>query len=320
MKQTAVGIDIRKSSMKIASIDRRGEILVLKNYPYSDDITVPKLLDLIEVGFTELKKQITSDVLIRGVGVSAPNGNYFKGTIDNPPNLPFKGIIPMEEYLRERLNQRLVLISNDANAAALGELIYGGAKGLSHFVSITARQGLGSGIVINRDILLGVDGYAGELGHIKMPGSQRQCSCGQVGCLETYISNQGVCRTALSLLAENQQVSELRQWTPHNIDLIKILGAAKRHDAIATDALRKTFCLLGKTLADVTALFRPEKIFLQGQMFSRLEAFMPDLHQAYEKNLFSGAPGPTEILVSQLPLNHAEILGASALVWKELGY
>jgi len=243
-------------------------------------------------------------------------GNINKGTIEYPANLPWKGIIPLAGLFR-RHTDLPVVATNDGNAAAVGEMVYGGARGMKNFVVITLGTGLGSGFVIDGKLVYGHDGFAGELGHtaIRPEPSNRECGCGQKGCLETYVSATGLKRTMLKIMADSIQPSELRKYSFDELDAELIHEAAKRGDVLAKRAFEQTGKMLGFKLADVVAHTNPEAIFLFGGLALAKELIFGPAKEFMEVNLLHIYKGKVKLLPSQLSTQNAAVLGASSLIW-----
>jgi len=317
-RQLAVGIDIGGTNTVFGFVDREGNILAedrLKTTHYEEaEVYVAALYEKIMV--TRLK--ITDDNEIVGFGIGAPMGNINKGTIEYPANLPWKGITPLAD-LFGRHTDLPVVVTNDANAAAVGEMIYGGAKNMKNFVVITLGTGLGSGFVIDGKLLYGHDGFAGELGHITIrPGqSNRECDCGKKGCLETYVSATGLKRTLLKIMADSIQPSELRKYSFDELDAEMIHEAAKRGDILAKRAFEHTGRMLGFKLADVVAHTNPEAIFLFGGLALAKELIFEPAREYMEENLLYIYKGKVKLLPSELSTRNAAVLGASSLIWSQ---
>jgi len=315
-KGLVVGIDIGGTNTIYGFIDRDGNILAedrLKTSYYDEaEVYVAALYEKIMV----THKKIADDAEILGFGIGAPMGNINKGTIEYAANLPWKGIIPLAEIFK-RHTPLPVVVTNDANAAAVGEMIYGGAKEMKNFVVITLGTGLGSGFVIDGKLLYGHDGFAGELGHIaiKPGGSKRECDCGKKGCLETYVSATGLKRTLLKIMADSIESSDLRNHSFNELDAEMIHEAAKRGDHIAKKAFQYTGKILGYKLADVVAHTNPEAIFLFGGLALAKELIFDPAREFMEGNLLHIYKGKVKLLPSQLSTQNAAVLGASSLIW-----
>ena len=254
---------------------------------------------------------------MQGIGIGAPNGNYYLGTIEYAPNLLWKGVIPFADMLKKIFNVPVVL-TNDANAAALGEMIYGSAKSMKDFIVVTLGTGLGSGIVVNGRVVYGHDGFAGEMGHLTAVDNGRLCGCGRKGCLEAYASATGIKKTVCELLAKRNEDSTLRKINLETLTAKEISKAAEKGDTIALKAFEITGEFLGKSLADTVALFSPEAVFLFGGLANAGELIFKPTKDYMEKNLMPIFRDKVKILPSGLTQTNAAVMGASGLIWKEI--
>lgn len=255
---------------------------------------------------------------LAGIGIGAPNGNYYRGTIEDPPNLPW-GQVDVRAAMA-RYWDVPVAVTNDANAAALGELVSGDGKGMRDFIVITLGTGLGTGIVVNGELVHGHSGFAGEIGHtIAEPGG-RLCGCGLRGCLETYASATGLLLTAKERLAASPDSSLLRDRALDALTSKDVHAAALEGDPIALEAFNLTGAILGRKLAEAVAHTSPEAIFLFGGLTSAGELLFEPTRRALDENLFHVFRGTVKLLPSSVPLGQAAILGASALIWRELDH
>jgi glucokinase len=318
-EKLVVGIDIGGTNTVYGFVDRSGNIV-------AGDQVVTTHYDEPEVFVAALyeKMMITShkighDIEILGYGIGAPMGNINKGTIEYPADLPWKGIIPLADIF-SRHTSLPVIVTNDANAAAVGEMVYGGAREMRNFVVITLGTGLGSGFVVDGRLVYGHDGFAGEIGHTSIrPGlSNRDCGCGRKGCLETYVSATGLKRTVLKIMADRLDDSELRRYSFDELDSRKIYEAAKRGDPIALEAFEHTGAMLGYKLADVVAHTNPEAIFLFGGLALARELIFEPAKKHMEQNLLYIYRDRVKLLPSELSTQNAAVLGASSLVWSTL--
>jgi glucokinase len=317
-EKIVVGIDIGGTNTVFGFVDREGHILAedsIGTYHYEEpEVFVAALYEKIMVTVPKTGR----DVEILGYGIGAPMGNINKGTIEYPADLPWKGIIPLAEIFR-RHTSLPVIVTNDANAAAVGEMIYGGARGMKNFVVITLGTGLGSGFVVDGKLVYGHDGFAGEIGHtVIRPGqSNRDCGCGRKGCLETYVSATGIKRTVLKILADKLEPSELRKYSFEELDAKKIYEAARRGDPIALRAFEHTGAMLGFKLADVVAHTNPEAIFLFGGLALAKELIFEPAREHMENNLLHIYRDKVKLLPSELSTQNAAVLGASSLIWAD---
>ena len=254
---------------------------------------------------------------VKGIGVGAPNANYYTGNIEHAANLPWKGIIPFAEVMSNKFGVPVAL-TNDANAAAIGEMTYGAARGMKDFIMITLGTGVGSGIVSNGHLIYGHDGFAGELGHVIIRRENgRQCGCGSKGCLETYTSATGVARTAREFLeTRSNEDSLLRKIALESITSKDVFDAAQDGDQIAKDVFAFTGQVLGEALADFVKFSSPEAIILFGGLAKSGDLLMKPLRQSMEDNLMPIFKGKVKLLFSEMKDADAAILGASALAWE----
>lgn len=289
-----------------------GRIMDRANIPTNEyyDITlyVNDIADAIKKMM--YKNNVTA---IDGIGIGAPNGNYYTGSIEGATNLNFKGNVNLREEMKKHFDVNVV-VSNDANAAVFGEYIYGGAKGLKHVIMFTLGTGVGSGIIIDGRLVLGSTGGAGELGHsVIIPGG-RQCNCGLKGCLETYTSARGICRTALELIEKHTDYNGILRTIPTDKLTSKMVGdAAKEGDPVALETFDNVGYLLGVAMANACSFSAPEAIFLMGGPVKAGEVLLKPLRKYFEENLLFTFKGKVEIKVSQLDDNDVAILGAAAL-------
>lgn len=318
-KSVAVGIDIGGTNTVFGFVDRSGNILgedTIKTSHYEDvEVFVAALYEKILV----TKEKIGNGVEVNGFGIGAPMGNINKGTIEHAADLQWKGIIPLADLFK-RHTDLPVIVTNDANAAAVGEMIYGGAREMKNFVVITLGTGLGSGFVIDGKLVYGHDGFAGEIGHTAIrPGpSNRDCGCGRKGCLETYVSATGLKRSLLKIMADSNAPSELRQYSFDELDAKLIHDAAVRGDYIARRAFTHTGMMLGFKLADVVAHTNPEAIFLFGGLALAKDLIFEPAKEYMEENLLSIYKDKVKLLASELSTQNAAVLGASSLIWSEM--
>ena len=316
-KQFVVGVDVGGQTAKIGIVDARGDVLiqsVIRTDSHEDaNIFVSNLADAIK----DLIAKSGKEGQIRGVGVGAPNGNYYTGEIAFAPNLVWaaKKNAPFADMLSEALGGIPVALTNDANAGAVGEMTYGVAKGMKHFIMITLGTGVGSGIVINGEVLYGSDGFAGELGHTcAVRHNGRQCGCGKQGCLEAYCSAMGVARTAREWLEMSDEPSLLR--SVDKITSKDVFDAAKEGDVLAKKIFDYTGRILGEKLADFIEFSAPEAIVLFGGLARAKEYIYEPTLKAMNENVLPLWRDKVDLLFSQLKESDAAILGASALAWE----
>jgi glucokinase len=318
MTEVVIGIDVGGTFTKYGIVDKEGHCLT-ENFTSTDKYSDFEVyLENLQTEIEETIRQINVPIQIKGIGIGAPNGNYYRGTIENAPNLNWKGIIPFVDKLKEFYPGIPVVLTNDANAAAIGEMIYGAAKDMKDFIIITLGTGLGSGIVVDGNVVYGNDGFAGELGHMNVKHNGRECGCGNKGCLETYVSATGIKRTVFKLLTEKVTDSELRNYSYNDLTSIMISEAAKKGDKIALQAFDLTGRILGVKLADAVACTSPEAIFLFGGLSKAGDLLLEPTRRYMEESLFPIYRGKVKLLLSGLKETNSAILGASALAWKEL--
>lgn len=318
MKRVVAGVDIGGTNTVFALVDETGTIIGSDSFPTTKFKNFDDYILAIRDGILDLSAAWNYPHKISGIGIGAPNGNYYTGCIENAANLLWKENLPISEKLKVLFGGVPVVLTNDANAAAIGEMIYGGARGMKNFVVITLGTGLGSGFVVNGEVLYGHDGFAGEFGHIAYERGSRQCGCGKRGCLETFVSAPGIKRTAVELLAKENNPSPLRNIPFAMLNSKDIASAALGGDKISIAAFEKTGRVLGEALADLVAITTPEAIFLFGGLAKSGKLILEPSRKAMEENLLSIWRGKIKLLLSQLDEDNAAILGSSALAWKEL--
>ena len=315
--QFVVGIDVGGQTTKLGVGDARGTVLaqtVIRTDTYTD--VEPYIAELAEA-LNKIIKESGCEGDIRGIGVGAPNGNYYTGTIENAVNLSWGGskTIKFAQLLSDAMNGLPVALTNDANAAAVGEMTYGAARGMKNFIMITLGTGVGSGIIINGEVVYGHDGFAGELGHVTAVRSNgRSCNCGRTGCLETYASATGVARTAREWLELTDEPSVLRSLD--NITSKDVYEAAKEGDKLALKIFEFTGKILGRSFADFIAFSAPEAIVLFGGLARAKEYLLAPIEDAMNANVLPLWRNKVKIVFSQLKESDAAILGASALAWE----
>lgn len=317
MKQTALGIDIGGTFTKFGLSDIDGNILMEGSIPTYTHKEIKGFMDALSEAIREKLDQIIEPIDIIGIGIGAPNGNYYKGTIEHAPNLHWKGIIPFIDLFTAYFDLPMIM-TNDANAAAIGEKVFGGAKDMQDFIVVTLGTGLGSGFVTRGKLIYGHDGLAGELGHTNVYPDGRECNCGKRGCLETYASASGIKRTVFKLLATNNIETPLRNYTYDSLTSKKITEMALAGDRIALEAYEYTSDILGLKLADAAAVTSPECIFLFGGLAKAGDILVDATSKAFEEYLYPGYKGKIKIKLSELMDKNAAVLGASALVWSEI--
>lgn len=316
-KQVILGIDIGGTYTKYGLVDKDGNLFLENSVPTNTHDTAEDFAAYLKNHLNDQLKNSTELYKIVGVGIGAPNGNYYTGCIEYAPNLKWKGVTKISEIIQKELGIPAIL-TNDANAAAMGEMIFGGAKGMKNFLMITLGTGLGSGLVVNGEIVYGHDGFAGELGHVNIIPKGRKCGCGRRGCLETYVSATGLRRTIFDLLASETSESRFRELTFKDLDSKQVTEAAEAKDPIALKAFQKTGKWLGKSLADTVAHISPEAIFLFGGLARAGKWIFEPTKEALENNLLEIYKGKIKLLPSALDGKNIAVIGAAALMWKEM--
>ena len=317
-KQFVVGVDVGGQTSKIGVVDARGDVLaqtVIRSDTYGSDAVA--FITALAAAIKTCVADAGKEGQIRGIGVGAPNGNYYTGEISFAPNLAWAATqaVKFSEMLSEQLGGIPVTLTNDANAAAMGEMAYGAARGMKNFIMITLGTGVGSGIIIDGKMVYGHDGFAGELGHTSVVRyNGRPCGCGKTGCLEAYCSAIGVARTAREWLESSDEPSMLRDL--EEISSKDVFDAAKAGDKLALRIFDYTGRLLGRSFADFVAFSSPEAIVLFGGLARAKEFLYEPMLEAMNENLLKIWKGKIKIIFSQLKESDAAILGASALAWE----
>jgi len=322
-KKATVGVDVGGTNSAIGIVDASGNVLVKDNIetPSHGDID-QYITDLSNAIKSLIKsvKLVNPDIEILGIGVGAPNGNYYNGTIEYAPNLSFTGVVHFVSLLKSKFpDLEYIALTNDANAAAIGEMIYGGARGMKNFVMYTLGTGVGSGVVVNGDLVYGHDGFAGECGHTTLIPGGRSCGCGAKGHLEAYCSAPGMKRTAFEIMArDNASNSLLADKSFKELNSKMIFDAAEKGDKVALEVFEKTGGWLGQGLADTVHHLSPEAIFLFGGPTAAGDYIFKPTKASMEAHLLPIFKNKIKILPSELKPGDAAIVGASALVWKEM--
>jgi glucokinase len=315
--ELAIGIDIGGTNTKWGLVNHRGDIirkgeLKTEGYP-----TIEAYIDALYNTLIPVIKEVEDGQTIKGIGIGAPNGNYYKGTIEYAPNLQWKGVLEVTKLVSERFSLPASL-TNDANAAAIGEMMYGAARGMKDFIMITLGTGVGSGIVANGHLILGHDGFAGELGHtIIRPGGRKHWATQLDGSVEAYCSATGIVLTAKELLASSTEESLLRNYSPDELDSKKVFDCAIQGDAVAAETYRFTGQILGEALANFVMFSSPEAIILFGGVIKAGDLLLQPTRVHMEKNLLPIFQDKIKLIFSELREADAAILGASALVWEQ---
>lgn len=318
IKPFVIGLDLGGTNSVFGIVDSRGEIKATTSIKTQGYPTAKEYVDASCDALKLIIDQVGGIDKIKAMGIGAPNGNYYNGTIEFAPNLEWghNGIVPLAQLFSENLGIP-VSLTNDANAAAIGEMTYGVARGMKNFIIITLGTGVGSGIVVNGQLVYGSDGFAGELGHtIQVRENGRACGCGRHGCLEAYCSATGVARTAREILATTDKPSILREMDPEKITSLDVSIAASKNDQVALDIYEFTGKMLGQACADFTAFSSPEAFVFFGGLTKAGDLIMDPIIKAYENSVLNIFKGKAKFLVSGLDGSSAAVLGASAIGWE----
>lgn len=319
MKPYVIGLDLGGTNSVFGIVDSRGEIKATTAIKTQGYDRVEDYVDACVEALQVIIDQVGGIEQIKAMGIGAPNGNFYNGTIEFAPNLAWAhhGVVPLAKLFSERLNNIPVGLTNDANAAAIGEMTYGVARGMKNFIVITLGTGVGSGIVINGQLVYGCDGFAGELGHVIMRRENgRSCGCGRNGCLEAYCSATGVARTARELLSTTQEPSLLRDIDPEKITSLEVSIAAGKGDKLAKRIYEFTGEMLGEACADFAAFSSPEAFIFFGGMTKAGDLIMDPIKRSYDEHVLKIFKGKAKFLVSGLDGSSAAVLGASAIGWE----
>jgi glucokinase len=315
-KPYVMGIDIGGTNSVFGIVDARGTVLAVDKIKTQKYEKIEDYVEALTSGMKALIKANDAEGKIKGIGVGAPNGNFYTGTIEFAPNLPWKGVIPLANLISEKMGVPCAL-TNDANAAAIGEMTYGAARGMKDFIMITLGTGVGSGVVCNGQLVYGHDGFAGELGHVTIRRDNgRLCGCGRKGCLEAYASATGVARSAREILTSSTEPSILRDIPAEEITSLDVFNAAKAGDKIAKDIFEFTGKILGEAFVDFIAFTSPEAIVLFGGLAHAGDLLFEPIQRTIDENVMPIFKGKTKLLMSELKDADAAVLGASALGWE----
>lgn len=316
MKPYVVGIDIGGTNTVFGIVDARGVVIASSSIKTLKHADVNDYIDELHENVMRLLEANDAIDKVHGIGIGAPNANFYTGTIERLVNIPWPTPLPLAQMVSEKFGIP-VAITNDANAAAIGEMTYGAARGLKNFIMITLGTGVGSGIVINGQLVYGHDGFAGELGHVIMKRNNgRLCGCGRTGCLETYCSASGVARTAREFLEVRNDESLLRRIPVEEITSKDVYDAAVTGDKLAKEIFEFTGNILGEAFADFTVFSSPEAIILFGGLAKSGDLLMRPLRESMERNMMPQFKGKVKVLLSELKEADAAVLGASALGWE----
>lgn len=317
-KPYVLGLDMGGTNSVLGIVDARGHVIARTSIKTQDYKDIKKYVDALYNAAIQIIEPVGGMEMFRGIGAGAPNGNYYTGNIEHAPNLPWKGIVPFSELMAEKFGMPCT-ITNDANAAAMGEMTYGAAKGMKNFIMITLGTGVGSGIVIDGKVVYGHDGFAGELGHtVAVRGENaRLCGCGGRGHLEAYASATGVARTAKEILTTTKKKSLLRDLDIDNITSKDVYDAAEKGDEIAKEIFDFTGTILGQKLADFIAFSAPEAIIMFGGLTKSGHWILDPVVKAMNENVMGIWKNKVKVMFSDLKEADAAVLGASALAWGE---
>ena len=313
IKTRVVGIDVRENRTTYAVVDIRGEIIAQDHFCTSDYPEVTEYVNTLSERVLALIEENGGCETVRSVGISAPSSNYLTGCIENAANMPWKGVIPLSAMLQDQLGMA-VAVANDAHITALGEQAFGSAHGMKDFIVISiSHGGLGSCIFANGKPRLGVHGFAGEVGHTCMEVNGRQCGCGRRGCLETYVSDKGLVKTAEEEIAKSSEPTLLSELDELNIRTIS--ECCDKGDRVAIEAFRRVGTMLGIGLANYASVINPEAVILTGDMMQAGKWLLKPMRAAFDEHVFHNIRGKVRILVSILKEGERDVLGASALAW-----
>jgi glucokinase len=311
--KVVLGVDIGGTNTKFGYVDGKGKCLGSASIPTNGNQPADLFFDRLQQNSQILLRSLPEECQLIGIGIGAPNANHHKGTIEHPPNLGWDYVDVRLQLSRH--SSAPVEVTNDAKAAALGEMLFGAAQGMRDFIVITLGTGLGSGIVSNGELIYGADGFAGEIGHTIVDPSGRQCGCGRRGCLETYCSATGLCRTVHELLCNTMEPSPLRAISFQELTAEMVSTAAIQGDALALRAFEHTGNILGMKLSDSVAHLSPEAVFISGGMAAAGDLIFAPTKRSLEEYVFPIFRNKVKLLPSKLVESNAAVLGASALIW-----
>ncbi|MBN2632934.1 MAG: ROK family protein [Bacteroidales bacterium] len=316
MKKVVAGVDIGGTNTVFGLVDENGKVLSHGTFKTTD---YPKVENFVTTLASEIKKLLAAkkEYELAGIGIGAPDANYHRGTIEHAPNLAWKGIVPLADLIKKKINVP-VAVTNDANAAAMGEMIFGGAKKMKDFIVLTLGTGLGSGIVIDGKMVYGHTGFAGELGHMTVVPNGRECGCGRKGCLETYASATGLVKTVIQLMSEMRDESPLRDIPPSKLTSKKIAEAAANNDPVAVRAMNETAAILGFGIINAIVFSSPEAIFLFGGLAQAGDLLFKPVRAYLKKNNYVLMKDTVKILPSEISESNGAVLGSAALIWNDL--
>lgn len=314
-KSLVIGLDLGGTNSVFGVVDSKGEIIATTSIKTQAYPSVDQYIMESVKAIKQIAEQVGGMEKIRAMGIGAPCGNYYKGTIEHAANLVWaKGIVPLANMFVNELGIPVV-VTNDAKAAAMGEMKYGVAVGMTNFVELTLGTGVGSGIVANGQLIYGFDGFAGELGHMIVEPNGRPCGCGRKGCLETYCSATGVVRTAIAMLEESPEATSLRDIATDKLTSYEVYKAAMAGDAMAQEVFKQTGRRIGIACANIATFLSPEAFIFFGGLAQAGELLLRPIEEAYNENVLSLYKGKARFLMSGLDGAKAAILGASAIAW-----
>ncbi len=316
MKKVVAGVDIGGTNTVFGLVDQKGKVLAEGHLKTTD---YPEINGFVKALGAGIKKLLSGkkDVELAGVGIGAPDANYHRGTIEHAPNLAWKGIVPLGDLVKKELKVP-VAVTNDANAAAMGEMVFGGAKNMKDFVVLTLGTGLGSGIVVDGKMVYGHTGFAGEVGHMIVVPGGRVCGCGRKGCLEAYASATGLVRTVSEMISESREESVLRDVPPSKLSAKQVAEAAAKNDPIAVKAMQYTAEKLGFGIVNSIVFTSPEAIFLFGGLAQAGEMLFKPVREYLKKHNYVLFKNTVKILPSGIPESNGAVMGAAALILNEL--
>jgi glucokinase len=317
MQEGVVGVDLGGTLTKIGLVTRDGRIVGCKSIPTDSSLPYQTFFEQLYDQVGDLKKSVGKDISLKGIGIGAPTGNQSLGTIEDASNLDWPEEVPVAKVLGSYSDLPTVL-TNDANAAAVGEMLYGAARGLDNFITITLGTGLGCGIVANGKLVTGHNGHAGEIGHTTVYFDGRPCSCGRQGCLETYVSAPGLVHTVQILMQKTDTKSVLREIPASELLAEKITEAARQDDPLALEAFEYTGRILGLKLSDIVACVNPERIIVSGGLAKAGSLILDPAKKSMEEQMLNLFKNGVEVFVSSLAKKNMAILGAAAFAWNEL--
>ena len=318
-KTRVIGVDVSKERTTFAIVDVRGHVVASSDISTMDYPEIEGFVSSLCEAIVQLVEDNGGIETVRSVGMSCPSGNFKTGCIENSPNMPWKGSVPITAMMRDRLGLA-VAVTNDSVAIALGELSFGSAHGLSNFAIVAIGHGLGCSIFSDKKLVSGNSGFAGELGHTCMNVNGRKCECGLTGCLETYVSEKGILSTAKELMQESDEPSLMREYTPATLTPKEITACCNRGDKMAQEVYRKTGETLGVALANLAAIIDPEAIIMAGGIMKAEKWLIEPTYASFQEHLFHNIRGKVRLIRSALNDRERDVLGASALAWNVKEY